>query len=270
MTYKEEFIELNYSALELTPPDCSATLFSYLHNQPGCSDKKPAVIICPGGGYENHAYHEGEPVALKFAAEGFQSFVLKYSVAPTKFPAALLELSKSVAHIREKSDEYLVDCNRIFLLGFSAGGHLAASLGVLWKEPFIQRVLGYNNNENQPNGMVLCYPVIVNDFEIGHRGSFEALIGKNPDKELAELVSLEKNVSNLTPPTFLWHTFEDNGVDVRNSLIFAEMLREHKIRTELHVYPTGHHGLGLAANEQGEQGVCAEWFHHAVRFLKNI
>lgn len=265
----EECISLDYDSLNSGLPAEPARLVSYIDDDP-YSGRKGAVIVCPGGGYCDLAYHEGEPVAMQFTAAGYQSFVLHYSRKPVKFPAALLELSKAVAHVREKADEYNIDSNRIFVLGFSAGGHLAGSLGVFWKEAFVQRFLGYNNDENQPNGLILCYPVISSNPEIYHKGSFEALLGEDYDNISARQVSLEEQVSGLTPPTFLWHTFADGGVDVRNSLVFAQQMKKYDIRTELHIFPEGNHGLGLAKTAKGEIAACKDWINLAIRFLDNI
>lgn len=280
MIYKEENVNIDYEGYGLEKPKKKATLRSYITARTdGYSylyQKRPAIIICPGGGYAGVAdYVEGEPIALQFMASGMNAFVLDYSTAPVRFPAALLELSKSVAHVRKNASEYNIDPDKIIVCGFSAGGHLAASLGVYWKQPFIQRFLGFDNNENQPNGMILGYPVLSNKNGIAHLGSMQNLLGKYPDEKEIAMFGLEDNITDLVPPAFLWHTSDDMAVDVQNSMLFATALRQHDIKFELHIYPTGDHGLGLAndvtASHLGQiKPACQNWIDMAVRFVKDL
>ena len=227
------------------PENDSVTLTTYiLDDIRGHIPYRPAIVICPGGGYQRCSNIEAEPVAMRFAAAGFHAFVLNYSVYPCRYPDALEELSMSVELIRENAEKWHVDKDKIAVGGFSAGGHLAASLGVFWnKEPFASET-----QKNKPNALVLCYPVITSG-ELGHRGSFDALCGD--DAELVEKMSLEKRVDKDTPKTFLWHTFDDEGVMVDNSLLFANALRKNDIPFEMHIYPTGRHGLSLINKDTG-------------------
>lgn len=206
--------------------------------------KRPAVLVCPGGGYGGCADIEGEPVAMRFLAAGFHAFVIRYSVAPHKYPRALEEISKAVEIIRENADEWMIDKDKIALCGFSAGSHLACSLGVFWNSEPIKT----KDGKNKPNAMILSYPVITSG-EKAHRGSFKNLCGN--DNELIEKMSLEKQVTTDTPPSFLWHTFTDSAVPVENSLLFAGALRENNIPFEMHIYPKGRHGLSLANPDTG-------------------
>jgi acetyl esterase/lipase len=239
--------------------------------------KRPTVIICPGGGYGKTSDREAEPIALKFIAEDFNAIIVRYSVAPARFPAQLLELAWSVAKVRENAEEWNVDPDKISVMGFSAGGHLAASYGNLWNKSFIKEYFGFKGEENRPNGMILCYPVITSG-EKAHRGSFNNLLGeKAQDEELLTLLSAEKQVNDDTPPAFLWHTFEDDSVPVENSLMMAASLAEKKISTELHIFPHGWHGISLC-NEtvyhpdkyHGEFDENQIWINLAVRWLKNL
>ena len=153
--------------------------------------KRETIIICPGGGYEFTSDREAEPIALKFVAQGFNAIVIRYSIAPVRYPASLLELAETVRYVREKEEEWNVDTKRVIVCGFSAGGHLAGSLGVLWDNEIIKESLEVKNNEIKPNAMILCYPVI-SSGEFAHRGSFDNLLGEKEGKIRREELSLEK------------------------------------------------------------------------------
>ena len=205
--------------------------------------KHPSILVLPGGAYRYTSAREAEPVALNYLSMGFNAFVLRYSVAPELYPNALVEASASIALMREKSDEWFVDPNKIAVIGFSAGGHLAASLATLWNEKEVVEKLKIEKNENKPNAVILSYPVITSDERYSHKGSFISLAGSEDEKELFEKLSLEKRVTPDTPPAFIWHTANDRGVPVMNSLLFAEALSNAGVPFELHVFPDGPHGL---------------------------
>ncbi|MBU3214461.1 alpha/beta hydrolase [Clostridium estertheticum] len=233
-----------------------------------------AVLICPGGAYAYTSLREAEPIAIKFNAAGFHAFVLYYSVAPNKYPQALLDLSRAMCILRENSKEWKIDVNKIAVCGFSAGGHVAASLGVYWDELYLKGVPGIEVGKNNPNAQILCYPVITSGV-FTHENSLCNLIGDNASESLKEKMSLEHNVSEKTPPTFLWHTFEDNSVPVENTLLFAKALRNKKIPFELHIYPEGPHGLSLANEETREEGKgvypnVATWMDLCITWLTNL
>lgn len=278
MIYREDAITLDYEAFGLEAPEEPARLTSYLLDRSGgyfSRPKRPAVIVCPGGGYETVYPPEGEPIAMCFSAAGMHAFVLRYSTTPVRFPGALLELSKAVAWVRSHAGEYQIDPNRIVICGFSAGGHLAASLGVYWKEGFVQRLLELDQDENRPNGLVLCYPVISSRKNVTHTGSIANLFGKSPDEEEIRLFSLEEHVSEFTPPTFLWHTSDDNVAPAMNSLLFAQALQEKEIPYELHIFPHGDHGMCLgnevtAAHLGQISPVVEQWMPLAIRFIQNL
>ncbi|MEG1276489.1 MAG: alpha/beta hydrolase [Cellulosilyticaceae bacterium] len=206
--------------------------------------KRPSIVVCPGGGYRRTSDREAEPIALRFMAEGYNVFVLRYSVAPNRYPTQLLELSAAVAYIRRNAEAFHVDVNNIAVCGFSAGGHLAGSLGVLWQEPFIAETLKLEEGENRPNKLILSYPVITGG-KFAHKGSFDNLLGEGASEEARAKLSLENLVGPLTPPTFIWHTYEDLTVPMKNSLLFADALEAQKVPFELHIYAKGGHGLSL-------------------------
>lgn len=221
------------------------TLTTYiLDNKSLGVSKRPAVLVCPGGGYVNCSAIEAEPIVMQFLSAGFNAFLLNYSVSPAKYPAALEEVSRAVEIIRENAEEWGVFEDKIAVCGFSAGAHLAASLGVFWNREPIKSA----GKKNKPNALILSYPVITSG-EAAHRGSFEQLCGD--DAELIKKMSLENQVTSDTPPTFLWHTFEDAAVPVENSLLFASALRSCNVPFELHIYPKGGHGLSLLKEETG-------------------
>lgn len=238
--------------------ETEAKLVTYFldHSSEMLIDKRPVVLICPGGGYEYTSEREGEVLATQFLAMGYHAAVLYYSCAPARFPVALIELANAVKLLRTRADEWFIDPNAVIVLGSSAGGHLAACMGILWEEDFLAEAVGIREKDRgilRPDGMILCYPVITSG-EYAHRGSFECLLGKEEgslerwyDKNslLAQL-SLESRVTSKTSPAFIWHTFTDGSVPVENSLMMVNALHKAGVPTEFHMYPVGGHGLSLA------------------------
>lgn len=234
---------------------------------------RPVVIICPGGGYCYTSAREAEPIAMAFCARGFHACVLYYPCAPAIFPAALCALGETVAMLRKNAEQYAIDAAQISVCGFSAGGHLTASLGVFWDAPFLAEKTNCPSLLMRPNKMILCYPVITSG-EFAHEGSFAALLGAEDTCALRERVSLEKQVTQNTPPTFLWHTCADSTVAVENSMLFAQSLQRFKVPFEMHLYEKGVHGLSLCtpqtANAANEciQPECAGWIDLACTWLR--
>ena len=230
--------------------------------------KRPIVVICPGGGYEYCSAREAEPIALAFNAAGFHAVVVYYSLKQL-FPASLKDLSDAVCIVRDNAEKWCVDTDKVIVCGFSAGGHLAASLGVLWNsEPAIIR----DDNKNRPNGMILAYPVI-SAGKYRHAGSISNIT--NNDEILMEKVSLEKHITADCPPVFIWHTFTDDAVPVQNSIDFAAALAQQNISTELHIFPKGPHGLSLAnqwvaADENGIVPEVQQWISMSIRWINNL
>lgn len=238
--------------------------------------KRPVVLICPGGGYYKVSDREAEPIAMQFLARGYHAALLRYSVSPVRYPEALVQLADAVRYLRENRDRFGIDPDRIILQGSSAGGHLAASLGVFWKREFLSRLLDTDSETLRPNGLILSYPVITSG-EFAHRDSFVNLLGEEARKEekLGEQ-SLELQVNPDTPPAFLWHTATDPTVPVENSLLFFQALHRHHVPAELHIYPVGGHGLALANEETkrddgfGVQEQCQSWIDLAGEWMKGI
>ncbi len=234
-------------------------------------DNKPsrgAVLICPGGGYGFTSNREAETFAIRFNAAGYHAFVLYYSVAPNKHPQPLRDVTRSMCIIRDNAEKWGINKDKIAVIGFSAGGHLAGSLGTLWSKDYLLDVPGMEPGKNKPNALILCYPVITSG-EFAHRGSFINLLGEDASEEMLESLSLEKQVSCDTPPTFLWHTFSDPGVPVENSLLFANALRKNNIPFEMHIYPFGGHGLSTADREtcEVEDSHIAGWVKLCIEWL---
>ncbi|HEO69863.1 MAG TPA: alpha/beta hydrolase [Candidatus Hydrogenedentes bacterium] len=222
-----------------------------------------AVVVCPGGGYGGRAEHEGAPIAEALNKADIHAFVLQYRVAPHRHPAPLLDAARAVRTVRSRAAEWRVNPDHVAILGFSAGGHLTASLGVHYDDATQLSPDAVDAVSARPDALVLCYPVITSG-EYGHQGSFRNLLGPDASDAMLEYMSIERHVNEKTPPTFLWHTANDGGVPVKNSLLFAEALSKHRVPFELHVYPEGRHGLGLAAEDEHVatwMPLCCQWLH---------
>ena len=225
------------------------TLTGYiLDGNPNEKELRPAVVIMPGGAYRGVTYKEGERVALSYSSAGFHAFILDYCVTPHTEPLPILNAAKAIELIRANADEWSVDPDKIAVCGFSAGGHLAASISTMWNNDTIFSSDTEKNKIHKPNATILCYPVITSG-EYAHKGSFKYLTGTESENEKWSLYSLENRVDQDTPPAFLWHTFEDKDVPVENSLLYAKALRNYNIPFEMHIYRDGAHGLTTASNE---------------------
>lgn len=227
----------------------------------GNSVGRGAVIICPGGSYQRRAYHEGEPVAKWLNSLGISAFVLDYRVAPNKHPIPLADVQRAIRFVRFHAQDWNIDKQKIAILGFSAGGHLAASASTLSDFHAYKTSDEVDKESSKPDFAILCYPVI-SFLEHYHEGSLHNLLGENPSHELRAKLSHELNVSTHTPPTFLWHTADDMTVPVENSLLYAKALSKWNIPYEMHLFPNGRHGLGLAENDEvvGQwTNLCENW-----------
>ncbi len=242
--------------------------------------KRPAMLVIPGGGYRNVCTdREGEPIALAYFAKGFNCFVLNYGVGTEAdvYPKQLVDASRAILEIRSNADKYCVDKDRIYAVGFSAGGHLAGSLGVLSDREEVLSALGIKAGDNRPNAVVLAYPVVT-AYEPTHRGSFENLLRK-PFDELSDtdraLTSLELNVKSDSAPAFIWHTATDAAVPIKGSLDLTRAYAEAGVPVSLRVYPYGPHGLALSnwvtdKNGGATQPIAEEWVDKSIEFLNTL
>lgn len=223
-----------------------------------------AIVVCPGGGYQMRADHEGAPIAEWLVSLGIAAFVVDYRVAPHRHPVPLQDAQRAIRMVRARASEWQIDPERIGILGFSAGGHLAATAGTQWDHGDPTAADPILRASCRPDVMVLCYPVI--SFMLAcHRGSLINLLGEEVTLEQRRALSAELQVTHETPPAFIWHTADDAAVDVDNALVMASALRQHGVDFALHVFPHGAHGLGLAADHPDAK----VWPDLCARFLRS-
>lgn len=226
-----------------------------------------AVLICPGGGYSVVAAgHEGHDVARKFNEQGIAAFVLKYRLPDAKTSkrpdvAPLQDAQQALMLIRDKAKEWQIDPNKVGIMGFSAGGHLASTAGTHFQQVYIDNPKNVNL---RPDFMLLIYPVISSDKTFAHQGSFDNLLGKGAAADKLQAFSNEKRVTAQTPTTFLVHSSDDKAVPVKNSIAFYEALLAHEVPAELHIYQNGGHGFGL-----NNSTTTDAWFERALNWMKS-
>jgi acetyl esterase/lipase len=226
---------------------------------------RAAVVVCPGGGYGGRAAHEGEPIARWLNSLGLHAFVCDYRVSPWRYPQHLNDAQRALRLVRHHATEWKIDPQRVGILGFSAGGHLVCSVGNFGDDGDAGSSDPVARQSSRADAVVACYPVI-SSIQYPHAGSFRNLLGEKPDPALLTKLSLETSVTPRNPPTFIWHTADDQAVPVENAYLYAIALRAHKIPHAVHVYPTGRHGLGLAA----EHGPVAAWTQACADWLGGI
>jgi acetyl esterase/lipase len=258
---------MKIETLHIFPQDENAHLITYIRDNPPELANKPrrAILICPGGGYQWTSDRENEPIAIQFLARGYNVFVLKYSVAEmAKDLNPLREIELSIKHIRDNAEEYNINPQKVYVIGFSAGGHLALSSGTLLEK------------DARPNGMVLCYPVVTATCPT-HLGTLHNFCGtENPTDEQKYLFSLDLHVDEHTPPAFIWHTKTDDAVPVQNSINLAAAMEKHGVKHELMLFPEGYHGLSLATGEtckelaENESYPPSAWLDLADNWVKNL
>ena len=238
--------------------------YGYIHENMedvgGLYSKRPAVIVCPGGGYTRLSIREEDPAVFPLFSHGYNVFVLKYSVGDEilhSFPEE--EAALAISTLKRDAEKLDIEADHIAILGFSAGGHVAASVACHWKK---------FGASSKPDAAVLCYPVITMG-EYGHQGSTDSLTGG--DKALIDYYSLETQTDKDTSPCFIWHTFPDQSVPVMNALSFATALHKSGVETELHIYSRGIHGLSLGYRETGkeEKGVQS-WMELSLSWLDRL
>jgi len=230
-----------------------------------------AVLIFPGGGYEILAYDwEGTDIAKFLNGKGIAGIVVKYRLPSSvsqkdKHNVPLIDAQRAMRMVRSKASEFNIDRSKIGILGFSAGGHLAATLGTHFNNKVYEPIDAIDKESARPDFMALGYPVIT--FGEGtHSGSRKNLIGKNPSQEMMDRFSLEKNVTSQTPPTFLIHTSDDKGVPVENSLLFYKALKDADVSATMHIYPKGGHGFSLALKDPQLRG----WTERMFEWLESL
>ena len=227
---------------------------------------KSAVIIFPGGGYSHLAIDkEGFKLAEWLVSEGISAFVLKYRlpedrIMEDKYVAPLMDAQRAVRLLRHHAEKWNLDPNKIGIMGFSAGGHLAATLSTHFNEKVYPEVI---KESARPDFSILVYPVVSLTNEITHKGSRERLLGKTPSEELVQHFSNETQVSENTPPTFLVHAMDDHAVPVENSLKYLKALKEKKVPAEIHIFENGGHGFGM-----GRQLTNNSWTTSLLNWLK--
>ena len=231
-----------------------------------------AVLICPGGGYWALAYNwEGTDIAKWLNSKGIAGIVLKYrlptsagQVIPHESP--LMDAKRAMRLVRYHAAEWNIDPEQVGVIGFSAGGHLASTLGTHFDYGDVYAINPVDRLSSRPDFMILVYPVITMTGSFMHKGSRNALIGENPEQALAESYSNELHVDKDTPPTFLIHAGDDKGVPVENSLAFYQALVDNNIPAEMHIYPKGGHGFSLAINK----GHLNRWTDACIEWIKAL
>ncbi len=235
-------------------------------------DKKTdsAIIIFPGGGYSHRAIHEGKKYAEFLAENGYTAFVCDYRVFPHQFPIPLLDVRRAVRVVRSKADEYGICKDKIAVMGSSAGGHLAALVSTYNKAINYEGVDAIDEEDYHPNAQILCYPVIkLYDDIDSHKRSAQCLFAEGND-EFYKSISPNIIVSEKTPQAFIWHTYEDECVPVGNSLDYAKALKKFNIPVEMHIFPDGTHGKGLALNDDKVSNHISAWSKLLLKWLKYI
>lgn len=275
MIYEVNDLKLDYSKISAPKTDYVPRLKVIVPNTDGDAVKytpnRPTVLVLPGGAYAGTSEREAEPIAFHFLERGMNVAILYYSVRPAVFPVSLLEALTAVKYLRDNAERFNADRDKIYVCGFSAGGHLAASVGTLWDQKESKEYFG-DVEAVKPNGLVLAYPVIINDFDKEkhiHKGSFNNLLGeKRDDAELLEYLCLDRRVSKSTPPTFIWSTFEDQAVPCESTLRFASALKKNGIPFEMHIYEKGSHGKAtgdLVTNDKVLR--LKNWLNEAAEWM---
>ena len=239
---------------------------------------RKAMLVIPGGGYSGVCSNrEGEPIAHAFIPYGYNAFVLHYTVGRKKpFPQQLIEATLAIKHIKDNAERYGIDPEQLFVVGFSAGGHLAASTGVLWKNEAVLKAVPMPYGYNKPRGVMLIYPVISPQFQ-HHIKSFQNLwCTDTPVKEQLDAAAIEQHVDADSAPSFIMHTANDQTVDVRNALTVATAYSVAEVPFEFHIYPDAPHGVALGnpitagTTPKFNNPAIAEWVRLAANWAETL
>lgn len=236
----------------------------YLPDDYDPAHPRGCVVVLPGGGYHFKAWHEGEPIARWLNSHGIPAAVVQYRVAPYRYPYPAEDARRAIRLVRANAQNWHIDPDHVGILGFSAGGHCAATAATIHTSTVLNPDDPVDAFSSRPDALVLCYSVITLGDK-RHDGSLHCLLDDpsgHVSPQAQHYLSLENRVTDKTPPTFLWSTFQDDTVPIENTLLFANALNTKKIPFELHIFPEGHHGLGLAASRPGADqwpALCANW-----------
>ncbi len=269
MRYEKIYLKDFFS--ELGKNGCNAYVECYIPERIpefNLEDKVfPCIVVCPGGGYECTSDREGEIIAMQFLSEGYRAFVVRYSVKPHGFPQQLREIAGVMELIHKNAKEWYVDTEKIAMIGFSAGGHCAAQYANRYDCKEVREIFP----QSKPVwACILSYPVITANPQYTHEGTVCNFVGGHVPVDMEEKgVSCELIVSEKTPPTFLWHTAEDDAVAVENSLLYALALRKYKVPFEMHIYPFGAHGLSIVT-EQVYAAPLEEKIKRAGKWVEDV
>ncbi len=237
-----------------------------LYSLPGGQAARSAVVVCPGGGYAALAMdHEGRQIAEWLNSLGIAAYILKYRLAPRyHHPAMIEDAQRALRYVRAHAPEWGIAPDRIGIWGFSAGGHLASTAATHLDAGNPSAADPIDRVSSRPDFAILAYPVITCSEWFRHQGSCKNLLGDNPDPKLADYLSNEKQVTAQTPPTFLFHTNDDEGVPAENSVAFYMALRKAGVPAELHIYQHGRHGVGLAQKDP----ILSSWPQRLADWLR--
>lgn len=223
-----------------------------------------AVVIMPGGGYSHRAVHEGKGYAEFLNAHGIAAFVCQYRVSPHRFPLPLLDARRALRYVRYYSEKFGIHKNKVYIMGSSAGGHLSAMTSTYYEPIEFEGMDAIDIESGKPDGQILCYPVIkLLGKGVAHLGSGKNLLD-DKQAEMGEALSPDLIADETAPKAFIWHTFNDGAVNVINSLDYAKRLRQMNVPVEMHIYPEGPHGLGLAPAYPH----VADWAQRLIQWLK--
>ena len=238
--------------------------------------KRSALLIIPGGGYSCVcADREGYPIAEAFIPYGFNAFILNYYTGKSiPFPIQTIQAATAIKNIKENAEEYGIDPDRVFVVGFSAGGHLAACTATMWNSPDIYEAIDATKEDIRPTGAMLIYPVITPQY---HEYSFKNLVHyAGAGEQTLSALSVDKRVTSESAPVFIMHTSDDSVVDVRNSLVYAEACKKAGVQFEMHIYPSAPHGVALSneitstGRPEWENKRIAEWVRLASEWSNTL